>query len=294
MFNSRRIQSHDRAGAVNDAFLFGRLSLARILTGLALLFAFQGLAWGANISVREEFQNDDYAHDKWRIEKFDPKDMTVDVTEGSLHIVAPPGPKGRAPFRIVSKFGVDGDFEATMDFNVNDLPKPEEEFVTAEIILSGKGGMAHFSRVNHAGAGHGFIVYFAPPKESGKKSIWKHEAGEYSKGTLRVKRVGGELIFSVLPDGDTDYVDIVRADYGPHHIDRVTYSVNVAGTVDVPVDIRLDNLEVKNLTPQEVAVEKEAQTPRSMLGPASWIAFGLIVVLAAGVGFFLWKSKGLS
>jgi hypothetical protein len=218
------------------------------------------------ISVLEDFNKNDLDHGKWKIDRVDPKDGNVEITEGSLHYVAPAGPKGRPKFRIQSRFGLHGDFEASMDFSVIQFPLPESEpaspetdFVDIEIEVAGTAGMVYFTRANHKSEGQGFIVFHDPVKESGKQSTWKHEACEVPKGKLRIRRIGNEMTFSYLPEGGSIYTEIATVDYGEDHIERVSFGVSVAGKTDSPFEVRMDNLEAKNI--DRKTVREPFETP---------------------------------
>jgi len=204
--------------------------------------------------VLEDFNRNDFDHEKWRHEPVDPNDGTVEFTEGSLHYVAAPGRKGRPSFRLKSTFGLDGDFEASMDFEVIQFPRPEadpadpdSDFVNTELMLGGPGGMIYFSRSHHQSSGDGFVVFHFPAPDSSKKSTWKFEPGSVSKGKLRIRRIDNELIFSYLPAGGSVYVEVATFDYGTTHITSVSCRANVSGKINSPFEVRIDNLEARNI-----------------------------------------------
>lgn len=204
--------------------------------------------------VLENFDNNDFDHEKWQYEPFDPNDGKVEFTEGSLHYIAPPGRKGRPRFRLKSTFGIDGDFEASMDYQLIQFPRPEadpadpdNDFVNMELILGGPGGMIYFSRANHQKSGDGFIVFHFPPPDSGQKTTWKFAPGTASQGKLRIRRIDNELMFSHLPAGGSVYVEVATFNYGRSHITSVSGSANVSGKINSPLEVRIDNLEAKNI-----------------------------------------------
>jgi serine/threonine protein kinase len=206
------------------------------------------------IFVLESFDNNDFDHEKWGYDPLDPKVGKVEFTEGSLHYFAPPGPKGRPRFRLKSTFGIDGDFEASLDFDLIQFPVPEadpgdpdSDFANTELILGGPGGMIYFSRTNHQRSGDGFVLFHLPPQEPGRKTTWKFEPGAVTKGKLRIRRIDSELLFSYLPAGGSVYREVATLDYGKMHISSVSCSANVSGKINSPLEIRIDNLEAKNI-----------------------------------------------
>jgi hypothetical protein len=206
------------------------------------------------IYIRENFDNNDFDHEKWRYDPVDRKDGKVAFTEGSLHYFAPPGPKGRPRFRLKSTFGIDGDFEASLDYRLIQFPQPESntadttlDLVDVGLILGGPGGMVYFSRSNHLGAGDGFVVFHDAIKDSGKKTTWKFEPGSVPQGKLRIRRIDNELIFSHLPTGGSVYIEVATVDYGTHHITSVSGCANVPAAIKSPFEVRIDNLEARNI-----------------------------------------------
>jgi len=275
-----------RSSVTAIGIIVARLRIVLFMSAFMSVLA--ALAHADGISVVEDFQKNDFGRDKWKIDKVDAKDGKVEISENSLHFTALPGPK-RPEFRVSSKFGLDGDFEVSMDFSVNQFPTPESEFVNTEIILGNRDGIAYFSRLNHQGAGQGYLVYFSPTKESGRNSLWKHEAGTDVNGKLRIRRIGDQMTFSFLSEGQSIFTDIATVDFGTDHIDRVTYGVNIAGKVDSPVDVRIDNLEVKSIDRRTV---RGGEAPRSIFGRSFWIGLVIVVLLAAVLGYVLWRPKG--
>lgn len=270
-----------------------RFGTYRIHLPSAVFVCFIAIAQLANaeaISVREEFKSNDFDREKWKVDKVEAKNGQVELNDESLHFSLPAGPI-RPKFGVHGKFGVDGDFEISMDFKIEEFPTPEAEFVNTEIVLYSKDGIAYFSRVNHKGAGQGYIVYFAPSKESGQKSLWKHEPGTDLKGTLRIKRIGDQVSFLYQPDGESIANKIASVSFGTGRIDKVSYSVNVAGAIDRAMDVRLDNLDVRSIETQVAQNSPSGQPQRSLFGPASWIGLVVVVVIAGIVAVIVLKMK---
>jgi hypothetical protein len=224
---------------------------------------------------------------RWTLVPRSPPGVQLDLSGDSLHIVVPPGPSGRPPAVFRANFQIEGDFLLRMDYQIAALPKPKNEWVNVEIFLEGADGFASVARTNDAAHGHGYIMWFDPRDKQKAPGAWKHIPTSDQSGTLRLERVGNELVYSAasaVPGTDNR---IGAAAFGSGPIHKIEFHVITRQELDSAVDVTLDNMAVK------AARIIESQRPAtSTFGPRSWIGGLAVVGGIAGTMLWLWYRKG--
>ncbi len=286
----RRSTIADANQRVKSIFRFKRAR--HILTMISLVALFWGMPQSSlaeSLDVREEFENNEFDREQWKMDKVAPEVGTVEVTDGALHVVIPPGPAARPQFHFGSKFRIKGDFEATVDYRISSLPNPTKEFVNLEIIASGPQGMAHLARSNLHDAGEGFVVFHLPFEPSKEKQTWKFTKGDAKKGRLRIRREGETVLYSQSTDENEGFQHLAEVKYGSGPIDKIQVGFSVMGETTKPYDIQIDNIEITSSNETFVAAVKKTST--ALFHPLSLIGIAVLLAGLATIGFLIWRLR---
>jgi hypothetical protein len=235
------------------------------------------------LNVTEAFDGNSYDRSKWQLATPNEAVGVVEVKDDALLIMAPPADQARPQIAARGKFAIDGDFEASMDFQLlTPLPDPEQDYINLELILAGSGGMAHLSRSNHKGSGNGIVAYFAPESES-VEGAWKHSPTDALKGTLKFVRKEAQLEFLFQADNSDTPELIVAVPYGTGPIQNLVVALSVSSPTKAPVKLQIDNLRV-------------ATTDRGgvRLVPIMLSLTLAILLSVAGVAVWLWRTGKLA
>ena len=108
-----------------------------------------------------------------------------------------------------SRFGLEGDFDISVDYSIRSLPRPEKEWTNLSIFIIGPDGMAAMTRTNNSNSGEGYSMWFQPWEGSKAKGTARNVPTQDKAGTLRLARLGKELALLCLgsrstAEGDRD------------------------------------------------------------------------------------------
>ncbi len=160
-----------------------------------------------------------------------------------MRVVIPPATIKRPLMGLESRFGLEGDFDISVDYSIRSLPRPAEEWVNLSIFIQGPSGMAAMTRTNHSKSGDGYSIWFQPSKESKAKGTASSVPTSDRAGTLRLARLGTELYFYASAR-DRPLKEIGKIEYGDQPIDLVGFHL-LTPALKSPIDFEYDNISIK-------------------------------------------------
>ena len=132
----------------------------------------------APTEITETFDRGEFDRMRWSLNNTSVAVTQVDFSKRKMRLVIPPGPDKRPLMGLDSRFGVEGDFDISVDYSIRSLPKPEKEWVNLSIFIIGPDGMAAMTRTHNSKSGQGYSMWFQPSEGSKAKG---------SAGTCRRK-----------------------------------------------------------------------------------------------------------
>jgi hypothetical protein len=233
----------------------------------------------ASVHVTESFDGNSYDHAQWQLATPNEAVGKVEVVDDALVITAPPADKSRPQIGNHGKFSFVGDFEISMDFELlTPLPDATQDYINLELIVTGTDGIAHLSRANHKGSGHGIVAYFKPSSESGK-SVWKHLSTTEKSGTLKLIRRQDQLAFLFQAADASEPEPVATASFGQGAIHKVSVALSVSSPTKEALKVRVDNLRVKS----------GSEDGSLLVSVIVWLTPAIFLILG-GITFWFWKS----
>ena len=193
--------------------------------------------------IKEDFTSRDFDRSRWALANTAVATTKTDFSRGAMRLIVPPGPETRPLVGLNGRFGLEGDFDISVDYTLRSLPRPEKEWVNVSIFIAGPDGMAAVTRTNNAKSGHGYSTWFQPSAGSKASVQAGGSSTEDKAGTLRLERVGKELHFYASAHGHPPK-QIGSVEFGDHPIETVGFQV-LPPALKAPVDIEFDNISVK-------------------------------------------------
>jgi Protein of unknown function (DUF1583) C domain len=239
-------------------------------------------AGSAPTEIKEDFTGGDFDHTRWALNNTSVAVTKTDFSRAVFRLVVPPGPDMRPLVGLSSRFGLEGDFDVSVDYAIRSLPKPAKEWVNLSIFIQGPDGMAAMTRTNNSNSGHGYSTWFQPP--AGSKAQVQAGGGptEDRNGRLRLVRVGKELRYYACARGQS-FRQIAAYEFGDRPIETLAFQV-LAPALKAPVDVEYDNISVK-----ADRFTGLVYVPPIPIGPVTWIIGGSVVVVLAGVWW--WSTR---
>ena len=222
--------------------------------------------------ITESFDRGEFDRMRWFLNNTSVAVTQVDFSQKKMRLVIPPGPDKRPLMGLDSRFGVEGDFDISVDYSIRSLPKPEKEWVNLSIFIIGPDGMAAMTRTHNAKSGQGYSMWFQPSEGSKAKGSARDVSTQDKVGTLRLARVGKELRYYAAAAGGQPQKEIGTVDFGDRPIDKVAFQVFTPAS-KAPIDIEFDNISVK-----ADRFTKLVYVPPSGNAALFWILSGLAVV----------------
>ncbi len=232
----------------------------------------------APTEVNETFDGREFDRMRWTLNNTSVAVTKVDFSKRTMRLVVPPGPDKRPLMGLDSRFGLEGDFDISVDYSVRSLPRPDKEWVNLSIFIMGPDGMAAVTRTNNSQSGEGYSLWFQPWEGSKAKGTANNVPTKDKAGTLRLTRLGKQLRYYASTRGQPQQ-EIGTVEFGDRPIDTVGFQV-LAPALKAPIDFEYDNISVK-----ADRFTKLVYVPPSGNGNLLWILAGLAVVALA---FLLW------
>jgi hypothetical protein len=236
----------------------------------------------APTEIIETFTGGNFDRMRWTLSNIGVQVAKVDFSKGAMRVVVPPTTIKQPLMGLESRFGLEGDFDISVDYSIRSLPRPAEEWVNLSIFIQGPPGMAAMTRTNHSKSGDGYSIWFQPSKESKAKGTVSTVPTSDRAGTLRLARVGKELFYYASSRGQP-LKQIGTVDFGDQPIDLVGFHV-LPPVLKTPIDFEYDNISVK-----ADRFTKLVFIPPSSNASWFWVLSGLAVILL--ILLWWWKTR---
>jgi hypothetical protein len=171
-----------------------------------------------------------------------------EVADGKLRAEIPRGTAARPPINFASLFGMEGDFEVVVEYQIVNLPKPRESpkpkggdaVNSIEIVLSGESGWCGGSR-KATPAGDRVSSY--AELDAGREKVASDLLPVSGNvGRLEARRRGDTICFYHAEAGGAA-VEIGSVPFGKGPVAEVGLQVYAMNTAD-PVDVRFSSIHV--------------------------------------------------
>ncbi|HYT94911.1 MAG TPA: DUF1583 domain-containing protein [Gemmataceae bacterium] len=210
-------------------------------------------------------------------------------------ITLPANHVNKLPVGIVPRFGVRGDFEITLAFDILRVDRPTAGngagvsiYIT---MVSPTREAATLGRLVRRGGEHVFFSHRATTPEGGNR---EHHGGrplvtDASSGRLRLTRTGSLLSYQVAQGESNVFREVYQTEFGTADLDLVRFAADNGGSPTV-VDVRIKSVSIRS---------DELGSPRREPPEADdwslWIVAGVVIVLLAAGGYGLhWRSRRLA
>lgn len=236
--------------------------------------------------VIERFVEGSFDQTAWRIDPRKLPEASYDFDEDGLAIHVPTEATGGAPAELKSLFKVGGNFEISLDYSIQSLPRPEQGSTNLEVSLYGSGGSAAFMRTERSDES-GFAIWFQPSGDDAD-TFWRFQeidGGEEGRSQLLVKRDGSEISFLARSSPDREFVEIGTLEY-PTSIGSLQFRV-IGKPVSQPVDVRFHEVRV---AADNIWYGGSAPDDHALFGiPVRLLSTALAVLLTAAGLFLLYR-----
>jgi hypothetical protein len=219
--------------------------------------------------INEPFDSREFDRMRWSLNNTSVALTKVDFSKKTFRLIVPPGPEKRPLMGLESRFGIEGEFDISVDYTIRSLPRPPKEWVNVSIFIIGPDGMAAMTRTNNSQSGEGYSIWFQPWEGSKSKGAANNVPTQDKAGTLRLARTGKQLSFFAWARGQAQK-EIGSVEFGDRPIDKIAFQV-LAPETKVPIDIEFDNVSVK-----ADRFTKLVFVPPSTSGYLWWIISALI------------------
>jgi hypothetical protein len=268
----------------------GRISTRRLLlVVVAASLASASIATALDeqpAEVDESFANRDFDRARWTMGNLNVAAAKADLSRGTLRLVVPAAPAMRPLLGLDSRFGLEGDFEISVDYTLRSLPRPEKEWVNVSIYIQGADGQAAMTRTNDLKSGQGYNVWFQPGAGSKAKGAGQSVPTEDKAGSLKLERVGSELRCSAAAKGQSLH-QIAAVEFGTRPVQQVGFHI-LAPAMKAPVDVEFDNVHVK----AERFTGLAPPTPAGY-GVLLWVLAAGVVFIAAALVWW-WRNRSIA
>ena len=252
---------------------------------------------GAADQIVETFDDRGFDRRLWSLDPDKPPGVRLDLDRDRLHVVVPAGTEGRPSAVFAGRFGLEGNFEITADYDLTSFPTPAGgTSLKCEVFVEGPGGAASVMRESARDAPAGVVLWFGPPKGSDADGAWARAETADRAGSLRLKRAGETLEFLVAAPapvvssgtrlGEQTFRSLGEVVYGTEPVTAVQLRVS-APQIASPADLTLDNVRV---AAEAIRRPFQPAEPSAGLWPWAGVAAAVVVVLAVA-GWFVSRRR---
>lgn len=193
---------------------------------------------------------------------------------------------------IEPRFGISGDFEITLDYEILSVEKPSTG-IGAGVKLWGQIQSGEFQAITlgHMMDPEGKIEFgaiFAEGRDV-KKRQYKQKvlSTEAKRGRLRLARTGSELSFLAAEEDKDAFQEIQRVSAGRGDVTPLRISANTSGAA-CGVTVRLANLRIRAEDLPGEPTKLRRSTSRG------WLVVWLLVIAVVGTGAALsWRYRSV-
>jgi hypothetical protein len=216
--------------------------------------------------------------------------------EGGVRITIPSGQGKQHSPGLVSTFGITGDFEATLSYDILQLDRPSTGYGVGVSLYAGIDPNNHHAvslarRLTREGT-HLFISNRM--QAQAPRDRVRTRASNLGQGKLRLRRSGATVHFLVQEGPDPEFVELDAAEFGSSDIAVIQMGAN-AGNSDAGLDVRLLDFSLHTATPVSVVdplpIEGAAAAPSRLQPPWRLAVVLILLALLAAGGVAAWRLR---
>jgi DNA-directed RNA polymerase subunit RPC12/RpoP len=195
-----------------------------------------------------------------------------------------------------SRFQLNGDFEATVGYELLEVAQPKGgDGVGLEIYLNAASAAKDaivFRRVAHPKEGQIFLCDRRWTVDGQRKTERKTFPAVSKSGQMRITRAGKIVRFWQAGAAAGEFVELCRYDWGT--MDGSGFAVRALGDNNVPVDLRLTTVRIRDGADAPANTSKSTSEPTSEPPPRRssdrlWIILGVFAIALALVAFLVYR-----
>jgi hypothetical protein len=256
---------------------------------LAVLF----LASAPSVEASEEFtQRFDPGRVNTRILRFigPAKSGAITETDQGLLIRLPDKTQGATQAGIATRFGIQGDFEITVRYELVDVPTPEKGFGTGVVIHLARPEksqtLAGLGRRKRQDGSEMFNANVLVNVDGQPKSNQTFLEARAECGGLRLVRKGTMLRFLVADGNDEDFRELRQVEFDTEPVKSVLV-LGDTGNSDAATSIRIKSFSIQAGTLPTGITERR----RSVFGLTTAVIGIIAVAVLAGCSIWYWRRK---
>jgi hypothetical protein len=198
-----------------------------------------------------------------------------------------PGVAGVPQTGLYSLFALAGDCEATLTYELLDVPSPQEGYgsgVGLAFDLGEGNGRGAIQRVYRKAQGSGCVLQTVPGvSESGINEVDKFMPAIYKRGRIGLRRLKNELIFLSASAPTDPLQEVDRLPFSDRTIRTVRVFADPGGSPTV-LDVRINLLEIR-------AEEIASGVPQHVQKGWGWRwLWGVIPIAGGALGLRIWRA----
>lgn len=214
---------------------------------------------------------------------------TIFLEAAGIHFLLPGDVPGVSQTGMYSYFGLAGDCEATLTYELLNVPPPRAGYGSGfglAFDVEGGAGRGAVQRVFRTGAVSGYVVQTSPgPTGKRIKEVDRLVPTEARRGRLGLRRIKNELIFLSADDPEVPLQEIDRLPFTDRTIRAVRVFADPGGS-PTAVEVRLGRLEIHAEEIASGVSRLEDKGGRWLL----WV--GIAVLLGGGaLAFWFWRRR---
>jgi hypothetical protein len=198
----------------------------------------------------------------------------------------PPVNNGAAQTGVYSYFGLSGDCEVVVTYELVNVPAPPKGYGSGVGLALDAGddvGRASIQRLQKPGGEGGYALQTNMGKGDAAKEEYRSLPAKARRGKMGLRRVGKELVFltAETPDGDLQEVD--RLPFTDHTIRAVRFFADPGGSPS-SVEVRVKDVTVR-------AGQITGGIPQKAQVTAGWWWLCLLLPPAGGLLYWFWHAR---
>jgi hypothetical protein len=185
------------------------------------------------------------------------------------------------PVGFVARSGVRGDFEITLAYTINNVPKPSAgKGAGVSIWISTSSATRDSATLARMVRPDGQIVYVAHRAFTPPRGQREHQAesspAEGTSGKLKLIRKGSELTYQYATANSNTFRDLHRTEFTNDDLDTLRFAADNGGSPSV-VDVRIDSVTIQaDQVGGAIAAIEPSGTP-------TWVWVGALLLVSVGV-----------
>lgn len=208
------------------------------------------------------------------------------IDERGLRITLRPDEANKLPVGLVPRFGVHGDFEITLSFEILNLEKPASRTGAGLSIYVNQVSKEHeaaaVARLMQPGGASMFTAMRAFSPEGGKRIFQgSSRPAQATWGRLRLARKGATLSFQASESDSKIFREFYQTEWGTEDLDGIRFAADNGGSASL-VDVRIHWVHVR------ADNFRSAEPLPPPASPQLWPLW-IVPVLVMAVGLWQWR-----